>query len=47
MTWLREAGVEPTDHNIKSTARVIAAAYRKACLEASAAMDRVNPNAAI
>lgn len=43
--YLRSAGIQPTEPNSKAVARVIAIAYRNACLGASNAMGRpINPN---
>ncbi|OQW48256.1 MAG: hypothetical protein A4S16_00895 [Proteobacteria bacterium SG_bin6] len=39
-TYLREAGVYPNDVNLAAVSRVVAAAYRNACLEASELMGK-------
>jgi integrase len=42
---LRAAGVKPTDENMHSMGRVVAAAYRNACLAATEGLDRPSPEA--
>ena len=42
---LRTAGIKPTDQNMHAMGRVVAAAYRNACLAATEGLDRANPEA--
>jgi len=41
--YLRQSDVKPTDENLRNVGRIVASAYRNACLEASAAMGRPIP----
>jgi hypothetical protein len=45
--YLAESGVYPNDTNKKAVARVVAAAYRNACLEGSALLGRPVPPGAV
>ncbi len=44
---LRAAGIKPTEENMHTMGRVVAAAYRNACLAATEGLDRPNPEADI
>jgi len=39
-TYLRDAGVHPNDRNLKAVGRIVAGAYRNACIEASSLLGR-------
>ncbi|WP_448501007.1 hypothetical protein [Sphingomonas sp.] len=45
--YLRSAGVKPTEDNLRSMSRVVAAAYRNACLAATEGLDLPNPEAEV
>jgi len=44
---LRAAGIKPTEENMHTMGRVVAAAYRNACLAATEGLDRPNPESDI
>ncbi|WP_126013893.1 hypothetical protein [Sphingomonas sp. ABOLH] len=44
-SYLRSAGIKPTEDNLRTMSRVAAAAYRNACLAATEGLDLPNPEA--
>ena len=44
-SYLRSAGIKPTEDNLRTLSRVGAAAYRNACLAATEGLDLPNPEA--
>lgn len=46
-SYLRAAGVKPTEDNLRAMSRVAAAAYRNACLAATEGLDLPNPKAEV